>query len=294
MLQEKEPLATRSSVIQYKKLRKSPSTPQVEVQKYEVLKEVITTFHTEKCEPILWAELANTPPPFTGEIGPNETKIKTQIKNYKPTWRDRLFNRVEARIQYWKGLIPEDRQKDAQLMEHWKEQKQLAERILANDLNAWIHAIKMAQPSKEVTAYKNQIDYYISPNQTMIANVKLNHDVVLDTKYSLTKTGKLSKRNMPKKEYYQLFQQYTYSCFSRVAIDIFDTLPIDTVLIHIDAYSTADEGYGCILSAKAHREDIVGIRNYPAEQLEAVIEKLEHQQKFLKTKGFKVIKEVTE
>ena len=84
MLYDNQPLAIRPSVKRYEKLRRSTSTPQVEVQKYEALKEVITTFHNEKRKPIDWGDLATSSPPFTGEIGPNEARINKLINDYKP------------------------------------------------------------------------------------------------------------------------------------------------------------------------------------------------------------------
>mgnify|MGYP001319010894 CR=1 FL=1 len=93
-------------------------------------------------------------------------------------------------------------------MVQWTEQKQLAIRVVNNEPDAWLEAMTMVKPSKELTrSDPNQIDYLFSPSGTIIARVKLGHKVLPDKKYSLTKTGKLSQRNMPKKEYYRLYVQ---------------------------------------------------------------------------------------
>ncbi|MGM0867394.1 MAG: DUF4236 domain-containing protein [Bacillota bacterium] len=78
--------------------RRTQEQARLKVEQYNAHVEMLTSVHEEPSEPFDWQLEMSMDPPFQeNEDGPHVKEMKKQIHDYKPTWRDKLFNRVEAR-----------------------------------------------------------------------------------------------------------------------------------------------------------------------------------------------------
>lgn len=117
-------------------------------------------------------------------------------------------------------------------------------------------------------------------------------DVVPKEQLSLTKTGKLSKKQMPKGRYFDIQQDYVCSCVIRIARDMFALLPLHTVYIHaVDNRLNTATGYIekiTILSVKLERGKLNRL-NFANIDCSDALEAFEHKMNFKKTKGFEPV-----
>jgi Protein of unknown function (DUF4236) len=269
---------------------------QLEVNRYESHIEMLTSVHQEVNNSINWNEIVQSTPPFVlGQDGPNYQNAILAIENYKPTLRDKLFNRIEARKRILQEDLETHREKDQKLYNDWKENVQEAKNILNGERNSWDEVIQKINPFEDIDQLGSSIQYSFPPTEpTVIVTIDIkNKRVIPNNILSITKTGKLSKKNMPKGKYYQLYQDYVCSCVLRIAREFFAILPVNEIIIHVYDEITAEESneYGCILSTKINSDELIDI-NFTEIDCSDTIETFTHNMKMLKTKGFKKVEEV--
>ena len=184
-----------------------------EVELYENRIEVITSVHKECSEPIDWEGIKASSPPYSlGEIGPNEAEALEKLNNYKPSWRDKLFERVEVKKAALQKEIEEAKQRDILEYQEWENEVRLAERVTQGDLEAYMEAIKKLAPFEDIQELGSTINFSTNNPEYMEVTVNVHsEDVIPKEVKSLTKTGKLSVKAMPKTRFYELYQDYVCS-----------------------------------------------------------------------------------
>lgn len=268
----------------------------MQVKQYRAYVEMLTSVHEEVSDKMNWNELAHSNPPFLlgEEDGPHVKELKRQINEFKPTWRDRFFNRVEARKKQLYDQIDHAQENDKALYISWEIQKETAQKVLNYDFDTWHNVIKEVNPFEDIQDLGSRIAFRFEYPNTVIAKLDIhNRSVVPVTVLSLTKTGKLSEKKMAKGKYLQLYQDYVCSCALRIAREFIHLLPVNEIIVNVydEAPAESAEDYGCILSVLFPREKVESIR-FSNIDCSDTIEQFEHNMKFLKTKGFKFVKEI--
>ena len=292
---------TKSSTrTNYQQIKREQKQQQVEkaaelVQMYESLIAELTTVHEIVSELIEWNEILTSNPPFSiDEDGPNVKDLKRQIVEFKPTWRDRFFNRVEARNRGLYEQMDQAIEKDKVIYNNWETEKNIAQKVLSHDFNTWSTVIADINPFEDIKNLGSSITFKFESPSKVIAKLDIhNRSVVPTTVLSLTKTGKLSEKNMAKGKYLQLYQDYVCSCALRIAREFINLLPVGEVIVNVydEAPAESVEEYGCILSVLFPREKVESI-NLSCIDCSDTIEQFQHNMKFLKTKGFKFVEEL--
>ncbi|WP_181350517.1 DUF4236 domain-containing protein [Thalassobacillus sp. CUG 92003] len=267
-----------------------------DVEKYEAHIDMLTSVHEEVNDPIYWEDIRDSSPPFEiDNEGPNVLEARDKLKNYQPTWRDKLFNRTEARKEILSENIQHAKNDDDDLYREWENDVAQSNSVLDGDRTIWNKVVDTSNPFEDIEELGSHIKYSFSPTDPSVKvelNIR-NKEVVPEKTLSLTKTGKLSQRNMAKGKYFQLYQDYVCSCTLRIAREFFTLLPLNETVIHVYDDAPADEAaeYGCILSVRINREEIEKT-HFTNIDCSDTIETFEHNMKFLKTKGFKFVEEV--
>jgi hypothetical protein len=113
---------------------------------------------------------------------------------------------------------------------------------------------------------------------------------------SLTKTGKLSVKEMPKSTYFDIQQDYVCSCAIRIARDMFAILPFQTVLVHaMEEHLDTSKGRlnnVPILSVKFER-DKLNYLNFDAIDCSDSMINFVHNMEFKKTQGFSLVNKIS-
>ncbi|RXQ95812.1 hypothetical protein EO244_05750 [Ancylomarina salipaludis] len=277
------------------------------VEDWENYVNMIQSVHKDCCETIDWDKIQKTQPPKEPtKRFDNEKFAKEKLDSFKPSFFDKLFGSTEKKIDKLKKQIETARRKDETDNESRHNQYQ-------EDLKDWQELQRIADGVKngEIEAYKNAIEYYnlfseigelgthLNINfesKYLDVDLSVNSDEVIPN-YELrqTATGKLSKKNMAKGKFNELYQDHICSSVIRVAREIFAYLPLEFIRVNAMAE--------ILNSATGHLENqpILSIILPPV-----TIEKLNlktidpsdsmqnfvHNMKFSKTKGFDAVDKV--
>ncbi|WP_205068210.1 hypothetical protein [Bacillus mesophilum] len=111
----------------------------------------------------------------------------------------------------------------------------------------------------------------------------------------MTKTGKLSEKDMPQTMYLDIFQDYVCSCAIRIARDMFAILPFKSVVVNaMDEQLNTATGKieaAVILSVKFDK-DVLNTLHFEAIDCSDSMSNFVHNMDFKKTKGFKPVEKL--
>ena len=110
--------------------------------------------------------------------------------------------------------------------------RNLAMRVLAGDEHAYVEALQGRPAFRELTELGSSIKFEIERSDVIECTLLVNgRDAIPTHSKSLTSTGKLSVKPMPKARFHEIYQDYVCSCVLRVAREVFAVLPIDLVIV---------------------------------------------------------------
>ncbi|MFU1517108.1 hypothetical protein ACM25P_01005 [Vreelandella alkaliphila] len=279
-----------------------------EVRAFENYIEIIQSIHKECSDKIDWHRIAGSESPEVPQKAThNETKASYLASQYKPGLFDRLLGRTERRRAKINEAIPlakeEDEKEYQSRLEEWKEQvadweesKGMADRLLNGDKDSKIQVIRELNPFTEISNIGSSIFFQIHPNSIVEAEINVHGtDIVPSKKKTLLQSGKLSMKNMPKGEFYEIYQDYVCSCALRIANELFAILPENMVVVTaVDELLNAKTGHLeelPILSVAIPRKSLESLNMQmvdPSDSMDNFI----HEMSFKKTTGFNPVDRV--
>lgn len=265
------------------------------VEAYENTIERIHSIHIEADDPVNWIKVRGSEAPYqllSGEMGEKEKAALQKLQNYKPSLFSKLFNREAAEQKLREEVIAASEQ-DKQEYLAWERDVQVATKVLEGDIDTYFQVIEEFAPLDDLTEFGSGFEFGCEDPKVMEIEFEVNtEDVVPKEQLSLTKTGKLSKKQMPKGRYFDIQQDYVCSCVIRIARDMFALLPLHTVYIHaVDNRLNTATGYIekiTILSVKLERGKLNRL-NFANIDCSDALETFEHKMNFKKTKGFEPV-----
>lgn len=268
---------------------------QIKIDEHENYLDLIRSIHKEYSEPINWIAV------FEGKylskiINQNEVAALDEVKNFNPSWRDKLFGRADAKRNQLEDLVEEAKKQDIELIRIAKQKQELAKRIIYYDLAAYEEVLEEEIPFDDIFELGAEINYDIHSPKSMSYEIDVkSKDTVPTTKLSLTTTGKLSERKMTKTQYFDIYQDYICSIALRLGRDTFNLLPLDEVYVHV-ADQVEIEGKvstGTVISVKFTRNEFKKI-DFETCDCSDTIETFEHVMNFKKTKGLNIVTKLSE
>jgi len=218
---------------------------QFEVNEFENYIELIKSIHKE-CEKFWnWEEIKSSNPPEEPQPQQrNEVKAQKVFDNYTPSFFDKLFHKIEKKKS---ALLKEiEKAKEEDRIEHkkaydeylqnyqeWKTLTEIANKICAGDIEAYVEAIKEVNPFEEIKQIGSSIKFSVINKDLIECNLDVHDEKVIPKEEkSLLKSGKLSVRQIPTSRFYDLYQDYVCGCVLRIARELFSLLPIEMALIN--------------------------------------------------------------
>jgi hypothetical protein len=207
----------------------------VEVETYENALEVLLSVHKEQVDPMDWLSIAATLPPVPpSRQSNNELKARQRIA-ITPA-------RKEAEAAIDQAKQQDDREYQEALQAYadahadWEKMSNLARKILAGDSNAYIPAIEELSPFSELAIIGSSFHYTVHNPRLVEVVVSTNGRQAIPTELkTLTASGKVSVKAMPKSRFVEIYQDYVCGCVLRVARELFALLPIESLLISATA-----------------------------------------------------------
>lgn len=240
-------------------------------------------------------------PKVVKAVHENELYYQNLINGYKPNFLAKLLKIDQKKYKEWNLLLVAGRRKDEErtsfletkakteyikalddysvACEETKREYEsaldahnsfiaLANRITANDTDAFAIVLESLDPFQEISEFGSEIDCTIISSKEAKVVITVHDDEVIPKQIkSLMKSGKLSLKDMPIGKFNEIYQDYVCSAALRIARDSFAILPFDRVIVtaigqYLDK-STGHEEEGPILSVLFDRQTL-GTLNFEA------------------------------
>ncbi len=273
-----------------------------EVEVFENQLERLLSVHKESPEAWDWGVICNTPPPVAPErLSVREAGAAAALNGFAPGFLDRLLGRAESKrqvlaqaLEYAKAGDERDYQQAyqsyCQRYTDWDERRQLASRILQGDTQAYVDALMDFNPFVDISELGASFDF--KPHNSQLVELRLTADgerLIPDQIRSLTSTGKLSTKPMPKGQFYEIYRDFVSGVALRAGRELFAFLPVETVLVNIQANllntRTGHQGLETILSVAMPRAVFAQL-NFNRLDPSDAMENFPHRMDFKKTAGF--------
>jgi hypothetical protein len=289
----------RNLQVQQKQLVKEQEKElaQYEVDLFENQCELVKSIHLEADDVVDWMRILNSPSPYQlGETGPKETEAQHNYDHYKPGFFEKVFNKDEEKYAQLSEQIQRAKAEDEKAYKEWEELVEFVKYVQAGDIDTYFKVIEEMDPLSDLNEFGSGFEFSTDDPSYMEVEFDVHsHHIIPTTEKKLTKTGKLSVRQMPKTRYYALLQDYVCSCILRIARDLFALLPLETVMIHAyDEQLNTETGQKerlLILSIKIDRDILEGL-NFENIDCSDSMNNFPHHMKFRKTKGFDIVEKI--
>ncbi len=265
----------------------------------------IVSIHKSKPDVVEWSKLATTSPPREPRRSDVEEKNAQQRMNsYRPSVFAKLFHQDEKRkAELAQEVIAAQRRDDARYrtemqafetrLQEYNDQKELAEQVLARDSEAMHEVITARNPFTGISELGSSISFTIIHGRGVDADLAVHGESIIPKEtVSLLKSGRASVKQMPKSQYYRLYQDYVCSAALRVARELFALLPIeDVVVTAVDKIINSETGHleeQPILSVLIPRATIAQLNLDTIDPSDAMQNFL-HRMDFRQTSGFRPV-----
>lgn len=271
-----------------------PADNQALVEEYNRHIQAITSLHQISPEPIDWREIQAMPAPYTpGEMGPLQQEALHKYQTYTPNFFERIIKKLAQRKkERLNQAIQQAKLQDQSDYQEWHELTTLANAVLAGQARAYQEVIAESSEFQELSyAFK------VHDAHTVELEFQVNGDVVPTEQLSLTKTGKLSRRQMGVSKYQEIKKDYVCTQAIWVARHLFAFLPIERCLVHVTEHAlntvTGNMENQVLLSILFNRT-VLDRLNFARLDPSDAMENFQHHIDHLKTKGFRPVERITD
>ena len=178
-------------------------------------------------------------------------------------------------------------------MEEWKTLHEMAEKVLAGDVDAYLDVVEELRPYDDILEYGS--DFEVGTDDPKLLEVEFrvkSEEVVPPAEYVLDAKGNLKEKELSKSAYFDLVQDYVCSCILRIARDSFALLPVEKVVIHaVDTIlntATGQDEEITIVSVAVDRETLEKL-NFERLDPSDAVNSFPGKMSFKKTKGFEPV-----
>jgi hypothetical protein len=211
----------------------------LEVETFENQLDGLVSIHKEQSAVLDWEEFAaSLPPPAPQRKSYHELKTKQRAMVLLPNQKGNLEAEIDqARLQD-EQLFKDEAQAYSDQKVKWEKLKDLSRRVLAGEHKAYTEALVEFNPFAEISDLGSSIYFVVHGAKLIECVLKINGKQAIPAEVkTLTASGKVSIKTMPKGRFHEIYQDYLSGCVLRVAREVFALLPVDTVLVTASADS---------------------------------------------------------
>lgn len=205
----------------------------LEVETFQNQLEVLLSVHKEQGEVWDWKAIAASLPPVRpGRLSRNEQRAR-QCAAVLPAQEQEAANVLidQARLRDDEEFQRASQAYSEQMVE-WERLKNLARRILAGEHKAFTETLVELNPFAEISDLGSEIHFTVHTARLVECRLKVNGKQAIPTDLkTLTSSGKVSVKPMPKGRFHEIYQDYLCGCVLRVARELFALFPVDMVLV---------------------------------------------------------------
>ncbi len=214
------------------------------VSDYTNYVEVLQSVHKNCTEKVDWKAIKSEPKPIEPEISNSfETIAQKKLEYYKPSLLDKFFGSSRKKIERLQEEISKAKERDKKSndinfekfkteLKDWEELQQICDGVSNRDVESYKQAIEYFSPFSDIGELGSSLSISFSKNFIDV-NLRVNSiEIIPDYVLAQTSTGKLSKKNMPKTKFNELYQDHVCSAVIRIAREIFAYLPVEKLRIN--------------------------------------------------------------
>lgn len=272
------------------------------VRKYNTYIDSITTLHKNASENLFWNEILEEEQPVQPELSnKNESMAQLDLDNFSPNLIEKVFGakrKLKKLKDQVKIAVERDKkefQEAEQEFANWKEIQIIGKGVLNKDPKEYQHAFEFFKPFDDIQEIGATIKARFEPEIIEIEVLINSDEVIPNFILSQTKSGKLSKKDMPKGKMFELFQDYVCSTIIRVARETLSFVPVQKVIVHglVEGVNsqTGHTEEQTIVSAVFDPE-ILDTLNMDLIDPSDSMENFVCNMKFKKTKGFELVDKI--
>ena len=205
----------------------------LEVETFENRLELLLSVHKERGETWDWTAIAaSLPPPRPKRHSYNEQQAKQRAVVLP------LAQKESAEVLTERARLKDDEEFQSasraysEQMAEWEKLKSLARRILTGEYKAFTEALVELNPFAEISDLGSAIHFTVHTVKLVECVLKVNGKQAIPTELkTLTASGKVSVKPMPRRRFHEIYQDYVCGCMLRVARELFALFPVETVLV---------------------------------------------------------------
>lgn len=271
---------------------------ETEVKEYREYIERLKSLHRQCEPPISWEKVKREPPPFVkGEVGPMQQAAMNELMEYKPGLAEQMMPEMEReKREKLRDAVEAAKEEDLNAYFAWQSTRDIAERILEGDLDAYLEAIESGNPFEELTDFGSDFEFFAEEGNKIIVdfNVK-GGELIPENEPFINGEGKVAERALSRTDYYDIVEDYVASCSVRVAREIFSLLPAEVCIVNAEDTvlntRTGHDEESVILSVKFTREGFEKI-NFERIDPSDFLENFEMKSGFRQAKGFSPVEKL--
>ena len=207
----------------------------LEVETYDNALDVLLSVHKEQTDPVDWLTLASSLPPVLPRRQSHNVLKARQRITIDPSILDADTTLEQARQQDEREY-QEAVQTYADENAEWVQLSSLAHRVLQGVAGAYIEAIEKLSPFTELAGIGSSLHFTVhNPRLIEVVLTTNGRRAIPAEVKTLTSSGKVSVKAMPKPRFIDIYQDYICGCVLRVARELFALLPIEILLISASA-----------------------------------------------------------
>ncbi|MBL9137757.1 MAG: hypothetical protein JNK85_17935 [Verrucomicrobiales bacterium] len=213
----------------------------LEVDAFENQLEVLLSVHKGESPPFDWQNVVNEAPPLP--------PVRLRLQELRAIWEAaRNHGGVGAGVDEARNaddaLFQAETQAYRKRLEEWTRLRTIAQGVLNGEEKAYIDALLEMNPFEEIGVLGSVLHFTVHSKAVLEAGLKVNGRQSIPTHIkSLTASGKLSTKAMPRVRFQEIYQDYVCSCALRVAREAFALLPVRILLLTASA-EMVDSGTG--------------------------------------------------
>ncbi len=278
------------------------------VENYNEYVEIIQSIHKNCTEEIDWNRIKKSPKPEDPKRTIfHEAEAQERLNNFRPSIMDKMFGSSSKKIARLENQVEEAKKKDdkdyglakkqyLEELEDWELLQKLANGLQKGNPKSFEETLQYFNPFSDIGELGTRIEFSISENSQVDVDVHINGEEVIPN-YELRQTarGNLSKKNMTKSKYYELYQDHVCSSIIRVSRELFAYLPLNKARVNaIGQVLNSSTGHleeRPILSVVMVRETIKLLNMNTIDPSDSM-QNFVHNMKFSKTKGFSPVEKI--
>lgn len=265
-----------------------------EVRQFNEHVEYIVTLHHEADYPedIARDSMTDESMPYkSGEDGPNVREVRKVIEENKPGFFKRIFSGKQYREELEEMLI-QAKAADQDLLSKWERNKKISAQLLKMKEDSPVEVLHKIGLEKEME-FIEKLHCSLDSEGCVNIDITINPESVVPKEYiTLTPTGKLSRREYSKTDYFNIVSQFTAAITLRTGRNVFHLVSPDELRLHVHEMKISNvsglKSEELILSVLLDKETFHQNNFEDIQPFEALTQ-FRHEVDFLKTKGFKEV-----